>query len=97
MVSPADLPHLRAESVAELLRRMTAPGAFLSVPVYQGKRGHPLAIAPALIPEILLLDPEIGLKQLRDRHEAELIEVPVDDPGVVSDVDTPADYERLEP
>ena len=54
------------------------------------------ALAPALIPEILHLDPEIGLKQLRDRHEAELLEVPVDDPGVVADVDTPADYERLE-
>jgi len=97
LVSPADLPHLRPESVAEVLRCMAAPEALLAVPVYRGKRGHPLAIAPALIPEILLLDPEVGLKQLRDRHEAELIEVPVDDPGVLWDVDTPADYERLAP
>jgi molybdenum cofactor cytidylyltransferase len=95
LVSPADLPHLAPESVAELLRRMAAAGARLAVPVYQGKRGHPLAVASALIPEILHLDPEIGLKQLRNRHEAELLEVPVDDPGVVADVDTPADYERL--
>ncbi|HSS48444.1 MAG TPA: nucleotidyltransferase family protein [Thermoanaerobaculia bacterium] len=97
LVSPADLPHLSSRSVAELLRRMAAAQAPLAVPVYQGQRGHPLALAPALIPEVLHLDPEIGLKQLRDRHEAELLEVPVDDPGVVSDVDTPADYERLEP
>jgi molybdenum cofactor cytidylyltransferase len=97
LVSPADLPHLRPESVAELRRRMAAEKAPLAVPLYRGKRGHPLALAPALIPEILHLDPEIGLKQLRDRHEAELLEVPVDDPGVVADVDTPADYERLSP
>jgi molybdenum cofactor cytidylyltransferase len=97
VVSPADLPHLRSESVAELLRRMDATGARLAVLIYEGKRGHPLAISPALIPEIFDLDPEIGLKQLRDRHEAELLEVAVDDPGVVADVDTPADYERLEP
>ena len=95
LVSPADLPRLRAASVAELLRRMTAAGAPLAVPVYQGKRGHPLAIAPALIPEIFALDPAIGLKQLRDRHEAELLEVAVDDPGVVQDVDTPEDYDKL--
>ena len=95
LVSPADLPNLRSDSVAELLRRMTAAGAPLAVPVYQGRRGHPLAIAPALIPEIPALDPAIGLKQLRDRHAAELLEVPVDDPGVVSDVDTPEDYEKL--
>ncbi len=96
LVSPADLPRLDGRSVAELLRRMAETEAPLAVPVYQGKRGHPLALGPALIPEILHLDPDIGLKQLRDRHEAELLEVPVDDPGVVWDVDTPADYERLE-
>ena len=95
LVSPADLPHLRPESVAGLLRRMAAPGARLAVPTYQGRRGHPLALAPELIPEILHLDSRIGLKQLRDRHAAELLEVPVDDPGVVADVDTPADYEQI--
>ena len=97
LVSPADLPNLRAESVAELLRRTIDVDAPLAVPVYQGKRGHPLAIAPALIPEILTLDPGIGLKQLRDRHAAGLLEVPVDDPGVVQDVDTPEDYDKLTP
>ena len=37
----------------------------------------------------------MGLKQLRDRHEGELLELPVDDPGVVMDVDTPEDYETV--
>lgn len=96
LVSPADLPNLRSDSVAELLRRMIAVRAPLAVPVHQGKRGHPLAIAPALISEIFTLDPQIGLKQLRDRHAVGLLEVTVDDPGVVMDVDTPEDYERLE-
>ncbi|HYX24071.1 MAG TPA: nucleotidyltransferase family protein [Thermoanaerobaculia bacterium] len=96
LVSPADLPRLGPKSVAELLARMAATGAPLAVPVHQGRRGHPLALAPALIPEIFTLDPAVGLKQLRDRHAAELLEVAVDDPGVVMDVDTPADYERLE-
>jgi molybdenum cofactor cytidylyltransferase len=95
LVSPADLPHLRPETVALLLRRMAETGAPLGVPVHQGKRGHPLAIAPALIPEIGTLDLAVGLKQLRDRHEAELLEVEVGDAGVVEDVDTPEDYERL--
>jgi glycerophosphoryl diester phosphodiesterase len=95
VVSPADLPNLDAETVAILLQRMTEAGAPLAVPIYRGKRGHPLAIAPALIPEIDTLDPDIGLKQLRDRHAAELLEVEVDDAGVVQDVDTPEDYRRV--
>ena len=94
LVTPADLPNLRAGTVALLLHRMKETGAPLGLPVHQGKRGHPLAIAPALIPEIGTLDLNVGLKQLRDRHEAELLEVEVGDAGVVEDVDTPEDYAR---
>lgn len=95
LVSPADLPNLRAETVALLLRRMLETGAPLALPAHRGRRGHPLAIAPALIPEIRTLDPGVGLKQLRDRYEAELLEVEVGDAGVVEDVDTPEDYARV--
>jgi molybdenum cofactor cytidylyltransferase len=93
LVSPADLPNLQAETVGLLVRRMLESAAPLALPVYLGQRGHPLAIAPALIPEIDTLDPAVGLKQLRDRHLAELLEVEVEDAGVVQDVDTPEDYE----
>jgi molybdenum cofactor cytidylyltransferase len=95
LVSPADLPNLQAGTVAELLRKMVETGAPLALPTYHGKRGHPLAIAPRLVPEIDTLDSKIGLKQLRDRHETELLEIEVEDTGVVQDVDTPEDYERL--
>lgn len=95
LVSPADLPALRPETVSTLVRRMEETGAPLALPVYQGRRGHPMAIAPALIPEIDTLDPDVGLKQLRDRHEDLLFELEVEDPGVVEDVDTPEDYEKI--
>lgn len=94
LVAPADLPNLQAETVLDLLRRMRESGAPIAEPVFQGKRGHPLAIAPRLIPEIDTLDPNVGLRQLRNRHEAELLEMETADAGVVQDVDTPEDFER---
>ncbi len=97
LISPADLPHLQAGTVAELLQKMIETGAPLALPTWHGKRGHPLAIAPRLVPEIDNLDPKIGLKQLRDRHEKDLLEIEVEDAGVVQDIDTPEDYERLNP
>jgi molybdenum cofactor cytidylyltransferase len=78
--------------VAEVLWRRATAGAPLAVPVYQGKRGHPLAIAPDLLPEIETLDLSIGLRELLERHAAAVLEVLVDDPGAVRDVDTPEDY-----
>jgi molybdenum cofactor cytidylyltransferase len=96
LVSPADLPLLRSTTVTLLLVRRAAADAQLAVPVYQGRRGHPLVIAPELISEIPGLDPDVGLRQLRERHAAAALEVEVDDPGTVFDVDTPEDYARLE-
>jgi molybdenum cofactor cytidylyltransferase len=95
LVCPGDLPALRPETVVELLRRREAAGAGLAVPVHRGRRGHPLAVAPALIPEIEALDPGRGLRQLLDLHPGELLTVEVDDPGCVADLDTPEDYDRL--
>jgi molybdenum cofactor cytidylyltransferase len=90
-VCPADLPALRPSTVAAVLRSR-AP---LAVPSYQGRRGHPLVIAPELIPEIESLNLDTGLRELLDRHPDRLLIVEVDDPGAVRDVDTPDDYRSL--
>jgi len=95
LVCPGDLPALRSATVVELLRRREAAGAGLAVPVHRGHRGHPLAIAPALIPEIESLDPDRGLRHLLDLHPGDLLSVEVDDPGCIADLDTPEDYDRL--
>jgi molybdenum cofactor cytidylyltransferase len=95
LVTPGDLPALRAATVVELLRRLQAAAAGLAVPVFHGRRGHPLAISPALIPEIERLDPARGLRQLLDLHPGDLLAVEVDDPGCVADLDTLGDYDAL--
>lgn len=90
-VCPADLPALSPSTVAAVLRSR-AP---LAVPAYQGRRGHPLVIAPELIPEIETLDLASGLRELLERHPDRLLTIEVDDPGSVRDVDTPNDYRSL--
>lgn len=97
LVCPGDLPLLRGETVRRVLAALNEGSGRLVVPVYEGRRGHPLGISPALLPEIPRLDPAVGLRQLLDLHAAELLELPVDDPGVIREVDTPEDYEELEP
>lgn len=94
LVTPADLPALSPATVRAVLAALTA-GAPLAVPLHRGRRGHPLGIAPPLLPEIDRLDLRLGLRQLLDRHAAAVLEVPVDDRGAVHDIDTPEDYARL--
>ena len=94
LLCPADLPRLRPETVAALLREL-APPALLVVPRCGRHRGHPLVVAAAAAPAILELDPDVGLRQLRMRHAGRTVEVEVADPGTVLDVDTPEDYRAL--
>lgn len=94
LVTPADLPALAAATVAAVADALRA-GAPLAVPLHDGRRGHPLGIAPALLPEVAELDLAVGLRQLLERHAGSVREVAVDDAGCLRDVDTPRDYRRL--
>lgn len=96
LIAPGDLPALSPLTVRSVLAALAA-GAPLAVPLRQGRRGHPLGIAPHLLREIDHLDPAIGLRHLLLLHPSDLVEVPVDDPGAVADLDTPEDYARLAP
>lgn len=92
LITPADIPGIAPQSIRRLLAAYPAPEKVI-VPTYRGKRGHPLLLAPELISELRHLDPEVGLKQIRERYE--VLEVAVDDRGILGDIDTPADYERF--
>jgi molybdenum cofactor cytidylyltransferase len=93
LVTPADLPAIAPSTIRELIAALERSDAVLAVPSYRGKRGHPLAIAARVARDVATLDAAIGLRQLLDRHQ--VLELAVDDPAVIADVDTPADYESL--
>lgn len=94
LISPADLPAIRPATIRQLLEAFQGSDKSLAVPVFEGKRGHPLVLKPTRIPELDHLDPAIGLKQILGQEE-DVLRVEVDDPGIYQDVDTPEDYELL--
>jgi len=86
---PVDHPRVAVATVARLIAR----GA--GVPVHAGRGGHP-ALVPARLFAALAgcaAAPDGARGVLR----GELPRIPVDDPGVVADVDVPADLERAWP
>jgi molybdenum cofactor cytidylyltransferase len=92
LVFLADQPRIKpgvAEALVEAFRRS---GRGLVVPVYDQRRGHPLLISSRYKADVESLDPDIGLRQLLDRHAGDIREVAVDDPAILRDVDTPEDY-----
>ena len=97
LVCPADLPALRPSTVAALLAAYSELGGVV-VPRHGRRRGHPLLIAPrwqARMPEIA--HHRTGLRRILELAAGAVLEVVVDDPGAVGDVDTPEDYALLAP
>lgn len=87
LIALADMPWLRADTclqVAAATRRHR-----IVAPTWQGRRGHPVAFARDLWPELAALAGDVGARSVLMRHPVH--ELAVDDPGVLADVDAPGD------
>ncbi|MGY2362461.1 nucleotidyltransferase family protein [Pseudomonas azotoformans] len=85
LVVLGDMPFIRAASIERVIEGLEAGG--ISVPVQDGRYGHPVAFGQALGPGLMALTGDRGAKPLF--AQATVWEVPVDDPGVLWDVDVP--------
>jgi molybdenum cofactor cytidylyltransferase len=92
IVLPADMPFVRGETVRLLLETFAKRSAIVS-PRFNGKRGHPVILPPALRDEIRAAEPTITLHDILKRHAELRVDVDVDDRGVIRDVDRPADLD----
>ncbi len=90
-----DQPLLSATTIDALVarRRDTHPRAL--VPTFRGMRGNPVMLDRSLLPEIEAVRGDVGCRGVLADHADEVVEVAVDDPGILLDVDTPRDLEVL--
>lgn len=87
LVLLGDMPWIRPQT----LDQVTAALAHhpIAVPVYQGQRGHPVGFAASQRAGLERLSGDVGARQLLSQPGVAWVEVA--DPGVVRDVDVPAD------
>lgn len=84
----ADLPFIAPTTIAAVARAI-AGGAPLAAPFHAGQRGHPVGFAPAWRDDLLALHGEYGARDLLQRAGTRLQRIVVDDPGCITDIDTP--------
>ena len=93
LVTPVDLPLITAPTVAALLTAFGEGTAPVVRATHRGRHGHPVVFGRAVFAALRHADPALGAKAvLRENFVAD---VEVDDGGVLRDIDTPEDYERL--
>jgi molybdenum cofactor cytidylyltransferase len=94
---PGDQPRLGPPAIRQIVRAWPIDGQrSIIIPTYQGKRGHPTLLAWKHVAGIRGLPPDQGLNVYIRQHAKETLELAVDSEGIVVDLDTPEDYERLQ-
>jgi molybdenum cofactor cytidylyltransferase len=92
IVALADMPRIAVETIAAVARAVDE-GAALAAPFYEGQRGHPVGFGLEHREALLALDGDAGARALLATQP--LTRLDVNDPGILRDVDTPADLSDL--
>ena len=90
LVALADMPFLRRTTIAAV-RDALSGGAPVVAPYFRARRGHPVGISGAMFEQLLLLKGDEGAKSVLMQNQERLVKIPVGDPGVIRDIDTPDD------
>ena len=98
MITLVDRPPVQAATLAALesaFERAAAHRKWAVIPEYQGKHGHPILAAREMM-EAFLRAPETSTaREVEHAHQGEIEYIPVDDPLVAVNVDTPEQYAAL--
>ena len=92
MVALCDYPLVDPATVETLIRRHHDFPDRIITPVHQDRRGHPLLFPRSVLDE---LGEGMTLRDVVRLDPARVYDVPVDDPGILIDMDTPEDYTRI--
>ena len=89
-----DAPFFRTEDVDALIDAH-AGGAKIAVPVFAGRRGHPVLLDGSFRDELEGLGGDAGARHILEREAGATASVEMDDDGFLVDIDEWDDYEAV--
>jgi len=94
VIALGDMPRIRPTTIRQIAAALTA-GAAIVAPVYRGTRGHPVGFSGAQREALAALSGDAGARDILRAERDRITLLDCDDPGVLADIDTPADLARI--
>jgi molybdenum cofactor cytidylyltransferase len=94
LVCLGDQPFIPKTVLDRLIASYEQTQKGIVLPVYKNRRGHPVLIDMKHKQEVLKLSPDIGLRALVHNNPQDVLEVKVETPNILKDIDKPEDYAR---
>ena len=93
LLALVDQPQIGLQVIQQLLAAHARTRKGLVIPVWQGKRGHPLLLASAYRAAVLALGPDQCLNMVTRGFPHDTLELPIETDDVLRDMDYREDYE----
>jgi len=91
----ADQPFVRPATLKQLMDQYRESNAQIVIPMYKGFRGNPVLLDHSVFPEVMALNGDIGCRALFGNHLEGIVKVSVEDLGILLDLDSKDDLEKL--
>ncbi|HEX7285207.1 MAG TPA: NTP transferase domain-containing protein [Candidatus Angelobacter sp.] len=92
----ADQPFVRPETLDRMIAVHRETKAEITLPLYRGFRGNPVLLDCRVFPELMGLSGDVGCRAIFGSHTQGIHKVDVNDPGILLDIDSLEDFERLQ-
>ena len=89
-----DQPDITPAVVDQLIEGFRRAGKGIVVPLFEGRRGHPILVSTNYRDAVMTRYEDTGLRGLLVDNPEDVAEISVDHPGILLDMDTPKDYAR---
>jgi molybdenum cofactor cytidylyltransferase len=94
IVALADMPNIRPETIRSIADKLSEGGVIV-VPYFGSERGHPVGFGETFKFELLALRGDSGARAILQAHPEAIRRLDFNDPGILQDVDTPQDLQRV--
>jgi CTP:molybdopterin cytidylyltransferase MocA len=96
LISLADLPYLRCETIDFLIKKFLEKRVGILVPVFNGVTGHPVIVdMDRFEADIGKIKGDLGLRVLIKKYPGMVKRIPWKDESVIWDIDEPGDLDGL--
>ena len=99
LVMLGDLPDVKSDQINRIIEEHILANdskSTITIPTFQGKNGNPVIWGRAFFHDLSCLEGDTGGRLLFSEHPAAINIVEMQDPSVITDIDTPIDFENWE-
>ncbi len=97
LIGLGDQPQVQAGSVRRVCDSYRKSKSQIVVPSFDMRRGHPWLVERSLWSDLMNIKSSQSPRDFLNTHNEKIQYVPVEDSGILADLDTPEDYQRWQP